>query len=166
MQGMTRMTSKPQHSTASDVERALAKQPSSFRSWFIDEPLLSFQRGQSPDPKTGIASYGVWREPTDTATRRITVGIVGTGETIGPTQHWLTRCKTTVHPAPGDDISPILSPSFPGLATQTAFDVTVETPSRLIETITPAEVAACLQNEDRDQRVEIIGKASPGPVLT
>lgn len=152
------MASKTSPSRADDVERALAKQASSFRSWFIEEPSLSFQRGQCPDPKTGIASFGTWREPTDVSQRRITVGIIGTGDTIGPTQHWLTRCKTAVHPAPDDKVSPVLCPSFPGLGTATAFDAALEMPAKLIETLTPAEVAACLQSEDRDQRVEMMGQ--------
>jgi hypothetical protein len=152
------MASEPsRRSKADEVEAALAKQPSSFRSWFIEEPLLTFQRGHSPDPKTGIAAHGVWRDPSDTSTRRITVGIVGTGDTIGPAQHWLARCRNPVHPAVDERVSPILSPSFPGLATPTSFNVEIETPANLIETLTPAEVSECVSRGDRDGAVEEIG---------
>ncbi len=90
--------------------------PESFRleSWYIPEPLLVFGDGKTfIDPKVGLTLYGPLKagEAKITAPASITVGVVGTGETISQANRWLDRIS--IGPVAGDS-DPFQRPSFPG----------------------------------------------------
>lgn len=141
-----------------ELEDALQR-PSSFRAWHVSEPHILVGDAQpSPDPKLGLSMFGPWRTNDDPGQGQIRVGIVGTGETINAAQHWLTRCRSRVDPAVGDDADPYLYPSFPGMETDDGFRCRLDLPQSLTERLSETEVARCVKATSRDAAVEAIGR--------
>jgi hypothetical protein len=142
-----------------DLAERLQAQPSTLRAWHIPEPDLVFGReGRSPDPKTGLANFGPWGLDEGQPLLQLRLGIVGTGETIQNAQHWVDRCRRRVDPRTGDDVDPILFPSFPGMEGTTGFGCKVDAPSSLVECLTPAEIRECEGAPNRDTAVEKIAR--------
>lgn len=131
-----------------------------FQALRIEEPQLVFGGGhQSPDPKTGITCYGPWRTAGDEQLTHIRVAIVGTGETVDLAVKMLEQFKLPVNHQSGSKVNPLLFPSFPGMESEHGYACRLDFPMSLVEYFTDWEIAACVNAEDRDTSVEVMGTA-------
>jgi hypothetical protein len=91
------------------------------RAELLDEPELQFGQGRHVDPRFGLLELGPADGEAVAAPRTISVGIVGTAETIDGVVSWLTRCRK---PLPGwaNARQPNLYPPFPGFVRGVGFD--------------------------------------------
>lgn len=142
-----------------DFEALLARPPSDFKSWFIDEPPLMFGRHHhAADPKIGVAQFGPFGTGEDPPLARVRVGLVGSGEAIQRAQEWLSRCRTEISVHKDDRVDPGLFPHFPGFSTPTGFSCELDMPAALLEKLTPRDIAHCTAASNRDVAVEAMAK--------
>jgi hypothetical protein len=140
-----------------ELDELLARPTQHFASFFIREPALIFGGDrQAADPKSGIARFGPCGASDDQPLHRIRVAIIGTGETIEDAQAWLSRCRSEVDAV--GEVDPFLFPSFPGMASESGFNCELDFPDRLVEKLTPHEIASCSGAASRDAAVEAIVK--------
>lgn len=122
-----------------------------FQSWYIPEPLLVFGDGKTHiDPKVGLTLYGPLRTdsgvPTPTS---ISVGIIGTGETLGQTKIFLQSLMKKV---PSSNDNPFHHPPFPGF--KDAFDCFLTLSDDFNETIPTFDVKRAVEQPIFEKRVE------------
>jgi hypothetical protein len=97
-----------------------------MRATILDEPELEFGGGgRHIDPRHGIADYGPVDAGAVGAPTEISVGLVGTQESIDGLRRWLERCRSEI-PAKQPNRYPRLFRDFPG------FDIDVAFRSRLV----------------------------------
>ena len=61
---------------------------------YIEEPSLQFGTNQHICPKSGIFSYGPF-DIDQVRPEKITIGIIGKGESIDSVLEWIESCKKT-----------------------------------------------------------------------
>ncbi|MCE9652100.1 MAG: hypothetical protein K8Q89_03450 [Nitrosarchaeum sp.] len=122
-----------------------------FQSWFIPEPLLVFGNGKTHiDPKIGLTLYGPLRtDPKIPTPTSISVGIIGTGETIGYAKTFLQNLMKKI---PSSNDNPFHHPPFPGF--QDAFSCILTLSDDFNETITTFDVTRAIEQPIFEQRVE------------
>lgn len=139
------------------LENLLQQEKGTFPSWHLAEPKLEFGGGGlSVDPKLGISLHGPVGIEGQDRIKNITLGIIGTGETISAAENWLDRCREMVSPHK-PNVDAILFPSFPGIESQQGFHCGLQFPQRLKEFLTTAEIARCTSAPNRDVAVEAMG---------
>jgi hypothetical protein len=88
----------------------------------LDEPALEFRAGnRHEDPRYGIVQFGPADADTDTAPRRVTVGIVGSARAVEGLRRWLDKCASPIGrkvPKPGQEN---LFIEFPGFNVDSGF---------------------------------------------
>jgi hypothetical protein len=87
--------------------------------YLLDEPELEFGAGRHIDIRFGLKNYGPLDFASNLAPREITVGIVGTSQTVEGVRDWLERCSAGV--AAKETPQPYLFPAFPGFTDDTGF---------------------------------------------
>lgn len=103
----------------------------------LPEPELEFGSGRHIDIRFGIMNYGPHDVDSESAPRRIRVGIVGTPEDVERAREFLERCREEI---PGAETRQTnLRPRFPGFRLDTAFHATLVLDEALQRTI-PAKV--------------------------
>jgi hypothetical protein len=86
----------------------------------IPEPQLEFaDNGRHLDPRFGVLQYGPLDTSATSDPRLISVGIVGTNETIFTLRSWLEQCRDPIAGKPTRLRN--LFPDFPGFAGDTIF---------------------------------------------
>lgn len=122
-----------------------------FQGWYIPEPLLVFGDGKTHiDPKVGLTLYGPLRTDTGVTTpTSISVGIVGTGETIMQTKRFLQNLMKKI---PSSNNNPFQHPPFPGF--NEAFSCILNMSDSLNETITNSDVQRAIEQQTFEKRVE------------
>ena len=86
---------------------------------FFEEPELEFGIAHHVDMRFGIMNYGPVDFDEPTAPKSITIGIVGTNESIEGVRRWLDKCKDEI-PAKKSN-QPNLFPRFPGFGLEKSF---------------------------------------------
>lgn len=90
----------------------------------LGEPFLEFLDGaRHVDPRHGIADYGP-ADATNTASRTIRIGIVGTAQAIDGLRRWLDQCRRPIE-AKASHLGHLYLP-FPGFEPTTGFHSTLE----------------------------------------
>ena len=98
-----------------------------MRTIILPEPELEFGNGgRHEDIRYGIMNHGLLNQQSRRS--QIRIGIVGTGESIEGTRRWIERCSGTI--AAKKSPHPNLFPMFPGLATDTCFELECVIPDR------------------------------------
>src|SRR6266545_1840970 len=92
-----------------------------MRAELLDEPELQFGQGRHVDPRFGLLELGPADGDAPAAPRTISVGVVGTDETIDGVISWLTRCRKPL-PSRANARQPNLYPAFPGFVRGVGFD--------------------------------------------
>jgi hypothetical protein len=126
-----------------------------FRSFFIEEPLLTFGDGkQYPDPKRGLLAFGPClytnRRPL---TSSIRLGIIGSRESINSAQNWIVRCQDEI---PGKPENPLLFQTFPGFTRVFGNDLYVL--KECVEILTESEIRQVTRITDYNRRVRNAAK--------
>jgi hypothetical protein len=126
-----------------------------FRSFFIEEPLLTFGDGKRYiDPKKGLVAYGpCLYENRRAIASSIKLGIVGTKETIDKCKQWVQKCQGEIR-AKKENSS--LFQGFPGFTK--VFGCELRVLEECIELIVTDEVKAVLDVTDYQQRVKEASK--------
>ncbi len=122
-------------------------------SWHIEEPFLIFGNNQkSCDPKAGIKIFGPYfpSDQTQSTPSIIKVGIMGDGETIAFTKHWLEICKNSIESRKSNQA---LFPSFSGFTKDSLFRCEFVTTESMIEIITQKEIDEILKITDVNKRI-------------
>jgi hypothetical protein len=95
----------------------------------LDEPPLEFSGGaRHIDPRHGITDYGP-ADATNTASRTIRAGVVGTPASIQGLRRWLDRCRRPIE-AKDSRLGHLFVP-FPGFDTSAGFRSTLVWDTRL-----------------------------------
>ncbi len=91
-----------------------------IESQLLDEPDLLFGgNGRNPNPKFGLSEYGPYGGGnSEDRLEEITVGVIGTGQTVEDCQKWLKRCEAEIDCADGKARQ---YPRFPGFSEASAF---------------------------------------------
>jgi hypothetical protein len=92
-----------------------------MRAELLEEPELQFGSGRHVDPRFGLLELGPADGDAAAAPRTISVGVVGSEETIDGVIKWLTRCRKPI-PGWADARQPNLYPPFPGFVHGVGFD--------------------------------------------
>lgn len=107
----------------------------------LDEPELEFRAANRHiDPRFGIARFGPAGADMDTAPRRITVGVVGTGAAVDGLRTWLGTCAAAIDrkiPKPGQEN---LFIDFPGFNRDVAFSAELVHADALVREISGSEI--------------------------
>lgn len=122
-----------------------------FQSWYIPEPLLIFGDGKTHiDPKLGLTLYGPLRtDPEIPTPTSISVGIIGTGETIGQAKRFLQSLMRKVS---SSNDNPFQHPPFPGF--KDAFNCFLTLSDDLNENITSLDIKRAIEQPIFEKRVE------------
>jgi hypothetical protein len=136
--------------TSNEIRHASLQSKKRFQSWYIPEPLLVFGDGKTHiDPKVGLTLYGPLRTdsgiPTPTS---ISIGIVGTGETIGQANRFLQSLMQKVS---SSNDNPFQHPPFPGF--EQAFSCVLNLSESFNETITNSDVTRAVEQPTFEKRV-------------
>jgi len=126
-----------------------------FKSIFIEEPLLTFGNGkQYVDPKKGLLAYGPCLYDNRRAiASAIRLGIIGTKETIDACKQWIQKCQGEI---PAKKVDSNLFQAFPGFTK--IFGCELRVLNECIELIIRDEVKAVLDIADYHQRVKNAAK--------
>lgn len=121
-----------------------------FQSWYIPEPLLVFGNGKTHiDPKVGLTLYGPLITDSGTTTpTSISIGIVGTGETIGQANRFLLSLMKKV---PSSNFNPFQYPPFPGF--HEAFSCVLNLSESYNEIIPNLDIQRAVEQKTFEQRV-------------
>lgn len=115
----------------------------------LQEPDLAFSAGQQHiDVRYGLMNYG----PVDidrTRDRKISLGIVGTSETISGLREWLLRIDQGVDAKASP--RPHFFPRFPGISGNGAFGCSMEIESRHERQITQRAVREIIEGSEGSQ---------------
>ena len=133
----------------------------SFRleSQLLDEPELLFgSGGTNPNPKFGLTEYGPYDgSRSDDRMEEITVGVVGTGQTVEDCRSWLKRCETAIECSDGKARQ---YPRFPGFSDASAFKCRIKTqtvPELVLSSHEVSEITGEGDDEKRfDRAVQLI----------
>jgi hypothetical protein len=124
-----------------------------MRARVLDEPELEFRASNRHiDPRFGIAQFGPADGETNTAPKRITVGIVGPAGASDGLRRWLGHCAEEIQrkqPKPGQENLYI---NFPGFNSDTGFCAELVHDDALVRQI-----------PDKDLR-QLVGGADAGGV--
>jgi hypothetical protein len=119
----------------------------------LEEPELQFGLGRHVDPRFGLIELGPADGDAAAAPRAITVGVVGTEETIDGVADWLTRCRQPIA-GRADARQPNLFPPFPGFVRGEGFDSELVFDSRFQRAIAPRELRKIGATKKLKTRVE------------
>jgi hypothetical protein len=67
---------------------------------FLEEPELEFGAGRHVDIRFGIMNYGPLDFNETLAPKGISIGIIGTAETVDGVRQWFEQCRTEVAAKP------------------------------------------------------------------
>lgn len=87
---------------------------------YIEEPSLQFAQGHHLCPKGGIYEYNPF-DFNQVHPEKITLGIVGKGDSIDKVLEWLESCKSHIAEKKSKNPHPKLFPNFPGFNKQGGF---------------------------------------------
>jgi hypothetical protein len=125
------------------------------RAELLEEPELQFGIGRHVDPRFGLLELGPADGDAAAAPRTISVGVVGSEETIDGVVSWLTRCRKAL-PGRADARQPNLFPPFPGFVHGVGFDSELRFDQRHQRAI-PGRVLRDLRTiNDRGERVRAV----------
>lgn len=117
----------------------------------LDEPELEFAGGvRHIDLRYGLAHAG----PLDLDNQRmrsISVGIVGSADTVEKLAIWLHRCRSEI--AAKDSPYPHLFPSFPGFRMDTAFRSSLQLDGRMQRTVAPRDISRLVKSSPSNQMI-------------
>jgi hypothetical protein len=126
-----------------------------MRAELLEEPELQFGNGRHVDPRFGLLELGPADGDAAAAPRAISVGVVGSEETIDGVIKWLTRCRKPI-PGWADAKQPNLYPPFPGFVHGVGFDCELRFDQRHQRPI-PGRVLRELRNiTERAERVRAV----------
>lgn len=122
-----------------------------FRGQFIPEPFLKFgNEAVNRDPKLGLTLHGpVSLRPGHSPTiKEVTVGIIGSGETISAARSWLARISGNVE---GKAKRNFLFPGFPGF--ERVFGARIVVSDELDFVLREKQIADVLTKKSHNQKV-------------
>lgn len=91
-----------------------------MRARYIEEPSLQFGTNQHICPKHGIYEYSPF-DYGQVRPEKITIGLIGKGESIDKVLEWLNSCKAHIAGKQSKNPHPKLFPNFPGFNKQVGF---------------------------------------------
>lgn len=119
----------------------------------LDEPEMQFGRGTHVDPRFGLLEFGPADGSAAAAPSTISVGAVGTQETIEGVMRWLKRCRKPIEP-PTTARHPNFSPPFPGFTGDVGLESELTFDSRLQRGVPTREIRSLARLRDREARLE------------
>lgn len=131
---------------ATIIDTLIESETPAFDSFYVEEPSLVFYGGgTSVDPKTGLDQCGPFGLAQAKAS--ISVGIIGTGDSIQAAINLLESWKTRVSPGfnKKKPYDPVLFPHFPGNSTATGFRCEFVTKGDWQRILTELELKAILE---------------------
>jgi hypothetical protein len=126
---------------------------------FLEEPELQFGVARHIDIRFGIMNYGPLDFDLPVAPKQISLGIVGSKESVEGVRQWLERCRTEIlaKPGKGDPEKPNKQPNlftrFPGFAPDTGFRSTLVMDDTLCRDFTNSNIADIRKLPDRNERI-------------
>lgn len=153
-----------------------------MKAIILPEPELEFGNGgRHEDIRFGIMNHGLLNQQSQR--QQIRVGIVGTGESIEGARNWIKRCSGVIDAKKSSHSN--LFPLFPGLASDTCFQLECVIPDRGLGLISErvlldglstggdkgiAEVADIFSEElkriDESENLDVVICAIPASLLT
>lgn len=144
---------KAQKASATIIDKLIESETPAFDSFYVEEPMLVFYNGgTSVDPKAGLDECGPYG--LTQAKSAISVGIIGTGDSIQSTISLLESWKTRVTPGfnKKKPFDPVLFPHFPGNSRTTGFRCDFVTKPDWQRILTDLELKAVLdRGSQRDK---------------
>ena len=129
-----------------------------MRAELLDEPELQFGNGRHVDPRFGLIELGPADGDAAAAPRTISVGVVGSDETIDGVIGWLTRCRKPL-PGRAEARQPNLFPPFPGFVRGVGFDCELRFDRRYQRPISTRVLRELRAINDRAERVRALADA-------
>lgn len=106
------------------VDDVLRDTPPAFNAFYLEEPRLVFGGGElSVDPKAGIERFGPYGSVA-AGTRRVRLGVIGTGEGIQAFLNFLNRSQSRIQAGfnkRGKPLDLLAFPDFPGCSPDQTF---------------------------------------------
>jgi hypothetical protein len=126
---------------------------------FLEEPELEFGAGKHVDIRFGIMNYGPLDFNETLAPKTISIGIIGTAETVDGVRQWFERCRTGVAAKPNkqDATKPNKQPNlfarFPGFSADTGFHSTLVMQDSLCRHLSANSIAGIITLQNRNERI-------------
>jgi|ERR1017187_1036964 hypothetical protein len=125
---------------------------------YIEEPSLQFGVGQHICPKQGIYVYNPF-DDGQVRPEKITLGIIGKGESIEKILSWLESCKTHIDGKQSKNPHPKLFPNFPGFNKQIGFMCEITWDDSYIRKLNNSDFEAIIQkHENLEERISDIAQ--------
>lgn len=128
---------------------------------FLEEPELQFGAGRHIDIRFGIMNYGPLDFDLSVAPREITLGVVGSKESVEGVRSWLERCRTYIPAKTSKNKQgvphkqPNLFTSFPGFTRDGAFRSTLIIDDRFCRDFSNQSIAEIANRPDRNERISL-----------
>ncbi len=121
-------------------------------SILIEEPELEFGVGRHIDVRFGIMNRGAWGRGRPESPTSISLGVVGTTQSIEGILSWLAKCQTGVDAKQSKQ--PNLFPRFPGFGDDSCFGCGVTCDSRWQRAIRSSDIEQLASRRSADEFVE------------
>lgn len=114
---------------------------------YIEEPSLQFGTNQHICPKSGIFSYGPF-DINQVRPEKITIGIIGKGESIDKVLGWIESCKTHIKGKESKNPHPNLFLNFNGFNRNTGFQSEVVYDETYVRRLKNSEFDEIIKNQN------------------
>jgi hypothetical protein len=127
---------------------------------FFEEPELEFGAGRHIDIRFGISSCGPLDFDSPLGPRKITLGIIGSTESVEGVREWFERCRSEITAKRSKDApdkgsnQPNLFPGFPGFAADTAFRSTLVMDDTLCREFSRKALSLVSKLSTRKEKIE------------
>lgn len=125
---------------------------------YIDEPSLQFGSDHHICPKYGIYSYSPF-DINNVRPEKITIGIIGKGESIDKLLPWIESCKTHINGKQSKNPHPKLFPNFCGFNKQIGFKCEVVYDDSYLRRLNNSDFDSIIRkHENLEERIDEIAK--------
>lgn len=120
---------------------------------FIEEPRLTFAKGEHICPRRGISAYGVFDLTQETRRSEIYIGGVGSSECMEMLDAWIDRCKGEIE-SPSDTKQENLRLPFCGFNKNSGFGADIKFSRDLSRALRNSDIEEVIAIEGRKERIE------------
>jgi len=124
---------------------------------YIEEPTLQFGHNQHICPKTGIYSYNPF-DLNQVRPEKITLGIIGKGESIDKILDWLEKCKSHIGGKKSKNPHPNLFLNFCGFNKDIGFRSEVIYDDTYLRRLNNSEFNEIIKNNNLEDRIKDIAE--------
>lgn len=118
----------------------------------IEEPELEFGVGRHIDVRFGIMNRGAWGRGRPESPTSISLGVVGTTQSIEGILAWLGKCQAGIDAKPSKQ--PNLFPRFPGFGDESCFGCGIACDSRWQRAVRSSDIEQLASRRSADELVE------------